>query len=203
MKGTMQKEEANGEDVQKGEAVPFRMKAEPPNIKYDLPKKEAKQEPSQGKIKTDAEGMDRAYAQGDTYIEDNKMFVAGSHTARDWWDDFTKIPQWQYVPPGLFDFVDLMNSEPGKLIFGTGDLRQAERYKAGREALLSHEKVDLGEGHSLGGSVVLQLQKDFPDRLKKRSRMGHRCGIRLAGKKRGRTRKRFAIQQQRGYSEYL
>ena len=95
------------------------------------------------------------------------MFVAGSHIARDWWDDITKIPQWQNVPSGLFDFVDLMNSEPGKLIFGTGDLRQSERYKAGREALLSHDKVDLGEGHSLGGSVVLQLQKDFPNRFKK------------------------------------
>ena len=71
------------------------------------------------------------------------------------------------VPSGLFDFVDLMNSEPGKVIFGTGDLRQSERYKAGREALLSHDNVDLGEGHSLGGSVVLQLQKDFPNKFKK------------------------------------
>ena len=162
----------------------FKMKAKPPKEEpQEEPKTEMKQEPKQDKIKTGAEGMDRAYAQGDTYIEDNKMFVAGSHTARDWWDDITKIPQWQNVPSGLFDFVDLMNSEPGKLIFGTGDLRQSERYKAGREALLSHDKVDLGEGHSLGGSVVLQLQKDFPDRFKKRSRMGHRCGIRLAGKK--------------------
>ena len=167
-------------------------------------KKEATKEPNQGKIKTDAEGMDRAYAQGDTYIEDNKMFVAGSHTARDWWGDFTKNPQWQYVPPGLFDFVDLMHSEPGELIYGTGDLRQSERYKAGREALLSHDKVDLGEGHSLGGSVVLQLQKDFPDRLKKTVTYGAPVWDPSGRqKKRGRTRKRFAIQQQRGYSEYL
>ena len=46
-------------------------------------------------------------------------------------------------------------------------MRQAERYKRGRDALLSHDKVDMAEGHSLGGAVALQLQKDFPDKLKK------------------------------------
>ena len=90
-----------------------------------------------------------------------------------------------------------MNSETGKLIFGTGDLRQAEQYKAGREALLSHDKVDLGEGHSLGGSVVLQLQRDFPNRFKKTVTYGAPVWDPLGMQKRGRTRKRFAIQQQR------
>ena len=94
------------------------------------------------KIKTDAEGEDRAYTQGDTYTEDNKLYVAGSHTPTDWFDDVTKIPLW-------------------------GDLRQSHRYKAGRAALLSNNKINWAGGHSLGGSVVLQLQKDFPDRLKK------------------------------------
>ncbi len=116
------------------------------------------------------------------------MFVAGSHTKRDWFDDFTKTPQWQYVPPGLFDFVDLMNSAPGKLTYGAENLRQSERYKAGREALLSHDKVDLSEGHSLGGSVVLQLQKVT---------YGAPVWDPLGMQKKGRTRKRFAIQQQR------
>ena len=37
----------------------------------------------EGKIKNDGEGMDKAYEQGDTYVEDNKWFVAGSHTATD------------------------------------------------------------------------------------------------------------------------
>ena len=62
------------------------------------------------KIKTDAEGEDRAYAQGDTYVEDDKLYVAGSHTLTDWFDDVTKIPQWQYVPPGLNVGIDFMNS---------------------------------------------------------------------------------------------
>ena len=46
-------------------------------------------------------------------------------------------------------------------------MRQAERYKAGREALLNNKKIDWVGGHSLGGAVALQLQKDFPNRVKK------------------------------------
>ena len=92
------------------------------------------------KIKTDAEGEDRAYAQGDTYVEDNKLYVAGSHTLTDWFDDVTKIPQWQYVPPGLNVAIDFMNSWLGKKLLGTGDLRQAERYKAGRDHYLITKK---------------------------------------------------------------
>jgi hypothetical protein len=128
-----------------------------------------KEEPPVGeeKIKTDAEGEDRAYTQGDTYTEDNKLYVAGSHTMTDWFDDVTKIPQWQYVPAGLNGVVDIMNSSLGRKILGTGDLRQAARYKAGREALVSNKKIDWVGGHSLGGAVALQLQKDFPNRVKK------------------------------------
>ena len=98
-----------------------------------------KEEPpkEETKIKTDAEGMDRAYQQGDVYGEGEKMFVAGSHTPTDWFDDLTKIPQWQYVPAGLNGVVDIMNSSLGRKILGTGDLRQAARYKAGREALVT------------------------------------------------------------------
>ena len=115
-------------------------------------------------IKTDAEGMDRAYAQGDVYGEGNKEYVAGSHTFTDWFDDFTKIPQWQYVPPGLNPIVDVMNTWWGREVFGTGDLRQSERYKRARDYLVAHPEVTFLDGHSLGGAVVLQLQKDFPER---------------------------------------
>ena len=52
----------------------------------------------------------------------------------------------------------------GKEIFGTGDLREAERYQRAREYLVAHPEVTLPEGHSLGGAVVLQLQKDFPEK---------------------------------------
>ena len=59
MKGTTQKEEPPREEPPKEEhKVPFRMKAEPPNIKYDLPKKEPKHEPErkQDKIKNRRRG---------------------------------------------------------------------------------------------------------------------------------------------------
>ena len=106
-------------------------------MKTKMQKEETKEEPKeeteqkQDKIKTDAEGMDRAYAQGDVYGEGNKEYVAGSHTARDWFDDFRKTPQWQYVPPGLNPIVDVMNTWWGREVFGTGNLRQSERYKRG------------------------------------------------------------------------
>ncbi len=147
MKGTTHKKETPKEEPPPREEppreAPFRMKAEPPNIKYDLSKKKPKREPQrkQDKIKTDAEGMDRAYAPGDVYGEGNKMYVAGSHTARDWYDDATKIVQWQNVPSGFVDFVDLLSSAPGRLIFGTGDLRKSMRYLKARDYLVAHPEV--------------------------------------------------------------
>ena len=32
----------------------------------------------------DREGLQRAYQQGDSYTRNDTMYVAGSHTARDW-----------------------------------------------------------------------------------------------------------------------
>ena len=114
MKTKMQKEDVPREEQPREEQPkeePFRMTAEPPDMKYDrapfrmkvgqpntkyerTPKGwtvEAVKKPDN--IKTDAEGMDRAYAQGDVYGEGNKEYAAGSHTFTDWFDDFRKIPQ--------------------------------------------------------------------------------------------------------------
>ena len=114
MKAKMQKEDVTREEQPREEQVlsqrvedqrakeePFRMTAEPPDMKYDrapfrmkvgqpdtkyerTPKGwtvEAVKKPDN--IKTDAEGMDRAYGQGDVYGEGNKEYVAGSHTFTD------------------------------------------------------------------------------------------------------------------------
>ena len=70
------------------------------------------------------------------------MFIAGSHTARDWFDDFTKVPAW-------------------------GDLRGSERYQKALEEFKNQRQIDTVVGHSLGGSVSLELQKNYPDRVKK------------------------------------
>ena len=64
------------------------------------------------------------------------MYIAGSHTAKDWHDDVTKIPVW-------------------------GDLRNSARYKAARDALMQHSEVNTVRGHSLGGSVALELDKNY------------------------------------------
>ena len=146
--------------------TPLGMKKEPPKQKQNWMPNGWTEEPEQkqDKIKTDAEGMDRAYGQGDVYGEGNKEYVAGSHTMTDWFDDVTKIPQWGNVPGGLIPLVDIMNTWWGRQIFGTGDLQQSERYKRARDYLVAHPEVTFLDGHSLGGAVVLQLQKDFPER---------------------------------------
>ena len=54
---------------------------------------------------TEAEGLERAYAHGDYFIHGNTMYIAGSHTGKDWYGDVTKVPNW-------------------------GDLRESTRYQA-------------------------------------------------------------------------
>ena len=45
--------------------------------------------------KTNEIGLQKAYrANKYLYVDGDTMYVAGSQTARDWWDDFTKIPVW-------------------------------------------------------------------------------------------------------------
>jgi len=85
---------------------------------------------------TDKQGLERAYAQGDTYIWGDTLYIAGSHTPQDWFDDLTKVPFW-------------------------GDLRGAERYQAAEKALKENPNVKRVVGHSLGGSVALELQKNY------------------------------------------
>jgi hypothetical protein len=86
---------------------------------------------------TDAEGLARAYAQGDTYSHGGTLYIAGSHTAQDWWDDVTKIPFW-------------------------GDSHKIYRMQQAQKALAANPQTTRVVGHSLGGSVALQLQKDNP-----------------------------------------
>ena len=86
---------------------------------------------------TDAEGLERAYAQGDAYMHGTTTYIAGSHTARDWWDDVTKIPFW-------------------------GDSHKIYRMQMAQQALAANPQTTRVVGHSLGGAVALQAQKDNP-----------------------------------------
>ena len=100
--------------------------------------------PNGASFKQDETGLVKAYrdetSKGVYYDPDTRTeYVKGSTTARDWWDDASKIPFW-------------------------GNTRNAERYQEadkGYNDLQSHGKpVDRIVGHSLGGSVALQMQQD-------------------------------------------
>ena len=93
---------------------------------------------------TDSDGLQRAYQRGDTYVHGNTMYIAGSHTAKDWFDDFTKVPAW-------------------------GDLRDSTRYQRANDTLHYNPHVTTVVGHSLGGSVALELQKNHKNIKKSRT----------------------------------
>jgi len=73
-----------------------------------------------------------------TAVSDDKMAVAGSQTARDWYDDITKIPFY-------------------------GDVRKSERFSQLNTALTKHPETKQLIGHSLAGSVILEKQKYQPN----------------------------------------
>lgn len=86
---------------------------------------------------SDSYGLDKAYEDGRYFYNNKTLYIAGSHTARDWYDDFTKIPIW-------------------------GNLKNSERYQQAKNFIdLNPGKVGSVVGHSLGSSVSLQLQKDY------------------------------------------
>jgi hypothetical protein len=87
---------------------------------------------------TDKEGLDKAYAREDKlYVNGNTMYVAGTSYAQDVWDDL-KIP-----------------------FFKTA---WAQRYIDADALLNKNPQVSNLVGHSLGGSSVLELQKNHGER---------------------------------------
>lgn len=66
------------------------------------------------------------------------MAVAGSQTAKDWWDDVSKVPF-------------------------CSDLRKSDRFGQLNNALQKHPETKQLLGHSLGGSVILEKQQYYPN----------------------------------------
>ncbi len=92
---------------------------------------------------TDAQGLDKAYQRGNVFANNNKLYVFGNHTPRDWFGGFTKLRQWQYIPSGMNSNVDVMNSWRGRELIGTRDLRKSE------------------QGHNLAGGRCVATAEKF------------------------------------------
>ena len=60
----------------------------------------------------DAIGLTKAYEDGDTHIIGNTMYIAGTHTKRDAYDDITKVPSVlrnaSYYSPTLKHYENLI-----------------------------------------------------------------------------------------------
>jgi pimeloyl-ACP methyl ester carboxylesterase len=95
---------------------------------------------------TDKEGLDKAYAQTDKlYVHGDTMYVAGSSYLQDYWDDL-KIP--------------------------FNQTKHAQRYKDADALLGKNPQIANLVGHSLGGSSVLELQKNHGERTFKTNTYG-------------------------------
>ena len=83
-------------------------------------------------------GLNKAYnSKNKVYAENNTLYIAGTSDLNDVYDDITKIPIW-------------------------GSVRKSTRYNQAKTALESNPNITNLVGHSLGGSVTLEFQKNNP-----------------------------------------
>jgi hypothetical protein len=87
---------------------------------------------------TDKTGLHKAYdANGKLYAHDGTLYIAGTSSLRDVWDDL-KIP---------FHLTS-----------------KSDRYQNAHKYLEDHKNITNLVGHSLGGSVALELQDNMDER---------------------------------------
>jgi hypothetical protein len=87
-------------------------------------------------------GLKKAYnTDKKVHVDGDTLFIAGTHDKQDWIDDFTKIPFY-------------------------GDVKKSKRYIDVMETVKNNPNVKKVIGHSLGGSVALELEKNNPDKYK-------------------------------------
>ena len=95
---------------------------------------------------TDKAGLEKAYGrESKLYTHGDTLYIAGTSSLQDVWDDL-KIP---------FNMTD-----------------QSMRYRKATSLLKVNSNIQNVVGHSLGGSVALELQKNFPDRKFKSNTYG-------------------------------
>ena len=84
-------------------------------------------------------GLQKAYnSYNKVHVDGDTMFIAGTSNKQDWIDDFTKIPFY-------------------------GDVKQSKRYTDVIQTVKQNPNVKKVVGHSLGGSVALELEKSMPN----------------------------------------
>ena len=125
---------------------------------------------------TDVTGIERATINGNTHVIKNTMYIAGSNSKRDWYDDITKVPTiWKSIPaiqqykalmfgltsvPYIKDYARAIDD---RLPFShMGDLTKSQRYIEAEKVLKANPNIKRAVGYSLGGSVALELQKKYP-----------------------------------------
>ena len=91
---------------------------------------------------SDREGLKQAYLRPDhIFINNNRMYIAGSKSPSDWVDNVA------FIPTQLTQFHNI--------------------YKSANNQLQNNPQVTELIGHSAGGSVLLELEKQYPDRFQK------------------------------------
>jgi len=112
---------------------------------------------------------------GHTHVIDNTIYIAGSNSKRDWYDNITKIPTIWRAVPAIQQYKALMfglNSLPyvkyytreldNHLPFSNmGDLTKSERYIEAEKVLKANPNITRAVGYSMGGSVALELQTNI------------------------------------------
>ena len=143
MKAKMQNEEPE----EKPKEEPFRMKAEPPDINYDLPKKERDLSFAlKGPAISDAEGLERAYdAPGSTYTYGDTIFVAGTKgtplVSSDWMQNYKYLG------------IPWLQGNPV-------ETNKTDRFKDAERAQEATPYAKKRVTHSLGGAVAIEQQKE-------------------------------------------
>ena len=85
-------------------------------------------------------GLQKAYnSEKKLHVDGDTLFIAGTSNKQDVWDDISKIPFW-------------------------GDVRKSQRYKDADDLLKINPQIKKLVGHSLAGSVSLELQKQKSDK---------------------------------------
>lgn len=91
---------------------------------------------------SDQEGLRKAYEQPNhIYIDKNRMYIAGSKSVQDWIDNAL------FIPTNTTVFHNI--------------------YRSASEELQKNPQITEVIGHSAGGSAVLELEKQYGDRIKK------------------------------------